>query len=196
MSRIGCIPGRTRPMFQAMSDAKASPDPAPQPQPESQPIRVIELAARDLVTIGLDETLGWARKLFEHHRFHHIVVVDGGRIVGVLSDRDLLKHLSPFIGAIDERKRDTDSLNKRAHQVMTRALVTVGPDMPACQACEIMLDTGVTCLPVVDDKMVPLGIVTWRDLLRWAGGVAGCTIPPQAGNRGNTSGNDRPSQAA
>lgn len=163
-------------MSQAMSDAHASPNPAPQPHAESKATRVIDIAVRDVVTIGMDETLGWARQLFEHHRFHHIIVVDAGRVVGVLSDRDLLKHLSPFIGAIDERKRDTDSLNKRAHQVMTRALVTVPPDMSACEACEVMLSTGVTCLPVVSDKMAPLGIVTWRDLLRWAGGEAGCAV--------------------
>ena len=138
---------------------------------------MLDIAARSLVTIGMDETLGWARQLFEHHRFHHILVVDQGRLVGVLSDRDLLRHLSPFIGAIDERKRDTDSLNKRAHQVMTRALVTVTPETTACRACEMMLETGVTCLPVVERDGTPLGIVTWRDLMRWAAGVAGCVVP-------------------
>lgn len=155
-------------MSQAMSDQAANSAP--------RPIRVIDIATRDLVTIGLDESLAWAQQRFDQHRFHHIIVVDGGKVVGVLSDRDLLKHLSPFIGAIDERKRDTDSLNKRAHQVMTRALVTAPPDMTTCQACELMLSAGVTCLPVVDEKMAPLGIITWRDLLRWAAATAGCAV--------------------
>jgi acetoin utilization protein AcuB len=158
---------------------------------------VIDIATRDLVTIGMDESLGWARQLFEHHRFHHIVVVDAGRVAGVLSDRDLLKHLSPFIGAIDERKRDTDSLNKRAQQVMTRALVTAPAEMSACQACELMLASGVTCLPVVSDAMAPLGIVTWRDLLRWAGAAAGCAVAPKSTASGSkASQHPGPSRAA
>jgi acetoin utilization protein AcuB len=158
----------------------------PIPQTGSQHptgVRVIDIASKAVVTMDMDDTLAQAQRLFEEHRFHHLIVVHAGAVMGVLSDRDLLKHLSPFIGAIDERKRDADSLNKRAHQVMTRSPITVTPGTTVCKACELMLNAGVTCLPVVDETGSLAGIVTWRDLLRWLAWSTGCNVPPTDPNR-------------
>ena len=47
--------------------------------------------------------------------------------IGVISDRDLLKALSPYIGTATETSRDVATLNKRAHQIMSRKPITIGP---------------------------------------------------------------------
>jgi acetoin utilization protein AcuB len=130
------------------------------------------LTARDLmtprvVTIGMDDTLKTARRVFEEHRFHHLIVLDRGTPVGVLSDRDLLKHLSPFVGSpLGERPQDAATLKKRVHQMMTRKLIAIGPDASLGETGQQMLDKGVSCLPVVDPEEGLLGIVTIRDLAR------------------------------
>jgi len=52
-------------------------------------------------------------------------IVEEGRLHGVVSDRDLLRAISPFIGSVVETNRDLGTLNKRVHQIATRKPVTL-----------------------------------------------------------------------
>ena len=54
--------------------------------------------SRKLVWVEPDDRVIRVRELFNEYRFHHLLVIDDRRLVGVISDRDLLKNLSPFIG--------------------------------------------------------------------------------------------------
>lgn len=126
------------------------------------------IMTRHVVSVGMDDALDTIQSLFLRFKFHHVVVLDRCRVVGVISDRDLLKHISPFVGKPTERSIDAASLKKRAHQVMGRAIVTASPEMPAGDAALLMLQSKVSCLPVVDTHGVCIGIVTRTDLLRWA----------------------------
>lgn len=129
------------------------------------------IMTREVVSVSMDETLERVRAVFEADRFHHLIVTEHGLPVGVLSDRDVLKCLSPYVGTMGEARRDAATLKKRVHQMMSRRLVPVTPETPVPRACELMLSEGVTCLPVLDEDRRCVGIVTWRDLLRWC--VAG-----------------------
>ncbi|MEC4674950.1 MAG: hypothetical protein VST68_12245 [Nitrospirota bacterium] len=53
-----------------------------------------------------------------------------GQLVGVISDRDLFKAVSPFLGTFSETEPDLSTLQKRVHQVMTRKLIAVSKDIP------------------------------------------------------------------
>ena len=131
-------------------------------------LTVRDLMRTHVVTISMDDTLKTARSVFNRRRFHHLVVLEKGKPVGVLSDRDLLKHLSPFVGALlSERPQDTATLKKRVHQMMTRKLVAVDPDASAAEALLRMREHNVSCLPVIDADARLIGIVTIRDLVRW-----------------------------
>jgi len=138
-----------------------------------------QVCARNIMTapvctVRMDDSILTARDLFDRHRFHHVLVLDGGRVVGVVSDRDILKQISPFVGnLIMERGQDLNTLKKRIHQVMTRNLVTIGPDEALGEAANTMISERVSCLPVVDDKGHPLGILTIRDILTWAAAALG-----------------------
>lgn len=132
---------------------------------------VRDLMTRRIITIGADDSLHTARRLFQDHRFHHLLVMDNRKLVGVISDRDLLKTISPFVEKLAERVQDVATLNRRVHQVMTRKLITVSPDTPAEEAAVVMLDHGVSCLPVLNEHGTPVGIVTWRDMLRGVCGI-------------------------
>ena len=122
-----------------------------------------------IVTIGLDATLRDAQRIFEKRRFHHLIVLDNETPVGVISDRDLLKHISPFVGVrISERAQDVRTLSKRIHQIMTRTLISISPDVAVAEAARRMIESRVSCLPVIDESGRMIGIITMRDLLRWA----------------------------
>ncbi len=131
-------------------------------------LTIRDLMTPDVVTISMDDTLRGAQQTFAKRRFHHLIVTDGGRAVGVISDRDLLKHLSPFVGVrFSERAQDTETLRKRIHQIMTRKLVSVLPDASPAEAARLLLTHRVSCLPVIDGSGILMGILTSRDLIRW-----------------------------
>ncbi len=128
---------------------------------------VAAIMTRPVVTVSMDDTLEAVRTLFEDAAFHHAIVIEDGQVVGVVSDRDLLRNISPFAGKFDERTQDAASLQRKVHQVMTRRLVSVGPETPISKAAETMLLQRVSCLPILDKAGACIGIVTLRDILRW-----------------------------
>ena len=130
---------------------------------------VEKLMSRQVVTVELDDTLRTVQDIFAHAKFHHLLVVEEGRLYGVLSDRDLLKAISPRIATASETEKDRASLNKKVHQIMTRKPVVVKPQDSIYDAIELINKRGVACLPVVDGENRPVGILTWRDIIRALG---------------------------
>ena len=129
--------------------------------------RVHEAMTAKVHTLHLDDSLHMAARLFEREHFHHVVVLERGRVFGVVSDRDILKAISPFVGNSKmERAQDIGTLKKRVHQIMTRRPVTIGPEETVAAAAEKMLGQRVSCLPVVSGDGALLGIITIRDLVR------------------------------
>ncbi len=130
---------------------------------------VADIMTATPVTIGLDTTMEQVRAIFESRRFHHLVVVDENRrTVGVLSDRDLLSTVSPFVGKMAERSADLASLQRKAHQVMSRKLIAARPNTLLRAAARVMLDYKISCMPVVDRDLRCVGIITIRDIVRWS----------------------------
>ncbi len=117
-------------------------------------------------TVDMDDSLLKVKQVFERIRCHHVVVLERDRVMGVVSDRDILRVVSPFVGnEMMERRQDLNTLKRRVHQVMSRDLVTIGADDTTEAATEIMLRDRVSCLPVVTEHLALLGIVTLRDLV-------------------------------
>ena len=120
-----------------------------------------------VVTVEMDDRLALVKEIFDSTKFHHLLVLNGeGKLAGVVSDRDLLKALSPFLGSAAETARDLATLNKRVHQVMSRQPITLPPDAEIAHAVKVMLAHRISCIPIVDAVFRPIGIVSWRDLLR------------------------------
>lgn len=134
--------------------------------PDSPNKTVGAIMSRRVVTVTMDDTLAKAQELFSEFHFHHILVVEQHRLVGVLSDRDLFKAISPYVGTLSETDRDLATLRKRVHQIMSHTPITVKADTSIEAAAQLLIDKKVSCLPVVtnDDKVE--GIVSWRDLLK------------------------------
>ncbi|MBC7835009.1 MAG: CBS domain-containing protein [Phycisphaerales bacterium] len=132
--------------------------------------------SRHVISAGMDDTLQAVRDLFESHNFHHVVVLDDGKLVGVVSDRDLLMNISPFVGGLAERPQDLRSMQRKVHQVMSRDPVWVTELTPIQDAARLMLQHDVSCLPVLDGRAGCRGIVTMRDILRWLVKTDACRL--------------------
>ena len=130
-------------------------------------MNIENIMTRRVVTVELDDNLLTVQNIFQHMKFHHLLVVENKKLVGILSDRDFLKEISPFIGTMMERRCDKNSLNKRVHQIMSRRLITITPDTPIERAAFIMMQNTVSCLPVVFPDGTVAGLVSWKDLLRF-----------------------------
>ncbi|ACA87786.1 CBS domain-containing protein [Shewanella woodyi] len=128
-------------------------------------IQVSEIMTSRVVTIDMDDRLSVAKEIFDNAPFHHLLVVEHNQLQGVLSERDFLRALSPNIGNINETERDSDTLLKRAHQVMARNPITIEAKENINCASKLLLEHGIGSLPVLEQGEL-VGIITWKDLLR------------------------------
>ncbi len=131
------------------------------------PSTVAAIMTRHVITVNLDHTLRIVRQLFDLHRIHHLPVLEHGKLVGILSDRDLLKAISPSISSPAASARDLATLDKHVHQVMKRSVVTVTAQTEIAEAGQIMLAQSISALPVLDENDHCIGIVTSRDFMKW-----------------------------
>lgn len=128
-------------------------------------IIIADIMSTRVVTVEMDDRLSVAKEIFEQANFHHLLVVDERKLEGVLSERDLLRAISPNIGSSAETVKDLETLQKRVHQVMTRNPVTIASHINLDTATRILLEHNIGCLPVLEQGEL-VGIVTWKDLLR------------------------------
>lgn len=122
------------------------------------------IMSREVVTVSPDAALMDIRKRLEEGRFRHMVVVEDEKLCGVISDRDVLKAISPFLDTYSEEHRDVKTLSQPASEIMESDPITVTPDTSIEDASRTLLDNRVGSLPVVEgDDLV--GIVTGKDML-------------------------------
>ena len=124
------------------------------------------LMTKAVITLDLDDDLTKAKHVFDQHKIHHILIKDGKKLVGIITDRDLYKHLSPQIGTNKETARDASLLRKKLHLIMSRELVTATADTSLNEAALLFYDNHISCLPIVDENFHPIGIVSWRDIIK------------------------------
>ena len=130
-------------------------------------MKIEKLMNTELITLSMDSTLIEAKDLFEKNNIHHLLITDDdGLLAGVMTDRDLYKHLSPTVGTSHETHRDTALMQKKLHQIMERCLVTTHTQQTLNEAVVLFYDNHISCLPVTDKNNKPIGIITWRDILK------------------------------
>lgn len=127
---------------------------------------VQDIMTTPVITVELDDSIAVANEIFAKTHFHHLLVVEDHKLLGVVSDRDVLKALSPNIGTASEKQQDIATLNKRIHQIMTRQPICLKPTDRVKRVVEIFDENKISCIPIVDDNWSPLGIVTWRDIIK------------------------------
>ena len=114
-------------------------------------LRVRDLMSTALLTINASETIAEAHAEMEMGVVRHLPAVDDrGRLVGVISDRDILRVLS-------------SKKPRRVSEAMSRDIITTRPDANAHTAAELMLDHRISSLPVVDEAGTLVGMITQTD---------------------------------
>lgn len=129
-------------------------------------MKISQIMSTPVVTVGMDDRLQQVYEIFNKAKFHHLLVVDGHKLQGVVSDRDLLKALSPRVGSVMATDHDNASLNKRVHQIMSRKLVVINQNQTVLHAVKLFNTNNISCLPVVNDAGEWVGIVSWRDIFK------------------------------
>ncbi len=119
------------------------------------------------VTVTPDMPFQDALKLMQENRFRRLPVVDGsGKLVGIVSERDLL-YASPSPATTLSVWELTYILSRiKVEELMTKEVVTTTPDTPIENAASLMVEKGVGGLPVVDEEKKPVGIITDRDIFK------------------------------
>lgn len=119
-------------------------------------MRVAEIMTMSVQTVPSSMAVADAWELMRRRRIHHLVVVDGSSVIGVLSDRD--------IGGEPDSVRS----QARVSDVMTRRVVTTAPEVPVRKIANLMRGRTIGCVPVMREGRLA-GIVTVSDLLQLVG---------------------------
>jgi acetoin utilization protein AcuB len=126
---------------------------------------VSQWMTKRLVTVGADAPVAEAWRRMQRRRIRHVPVWDRGKLVGIISDRDVrLAFPAPAADMeVGERRALWERL--RVWQIMSRVLVTVAPDTPMERAARTLLRYRISGLPVLSDGRL-VGIITETDFLR------------------------------
>jgi CBS domain-containing protein len=123
-----------------------------------------DLMTGDVLAVAPEDTLGEAAQKMADRGIGSCVVLDFGRLIGILTERDLLR-------AVAAR---THSSEARVREWMTSDPITAAEETTPEEAARTMLDQGFRHLPVVRDGR-PVGVVSLRDVTAWAMGPGGAT---------------------
>lgn len=129
-------------------------------------VLVKDLMKKDVTTLGRNDSLDMAEGLMVLGRIRHVPVLDDdGKVVGIVSSRDLFRSALAFALGYGEKGRGSLLKTVKVKEVMREPVFTIGPDATVAQAALVMVEQKVGCLPVVQDGRM-VGIVTQTDLLR------------------------------
>jgi CBS domain-containing protein len=127
-------------------------------------LRVSDLMTRDVRTIGPNDRLSVADELMKQGRFRHVVVVADGRVVGVVSRRDIFHGALAWSLGQGGKAHQTLLASSPAKDVMASDVVTVDPGASLAEAAALLQKHKIGCLPVVaGDELA--GILTEGDFL-------------------------------
>ncbi len=130
-------------------------------------VQVSSIMSTNLIKLNVTDTLAKAEQLFRENKIRHIPVMDGNKIIGMLSYTDLLR--ISFAETLDNEDQMIDVTVYEVftiEQVMAKKLVRIRPDTLIKEAAEILATREFHALPVVENDVL-VGIVTTTDLIRY-----------------------------
>jgi acetoin utilization protein AcuB len=143
---------------------------------------------REIVTLAPDETVGTALALCRERRIRHLPVLKEGRLVGIISDRDL-RAATPAFG---DKERAAALHDVLVEDVMATDVIAANPDDPIELAANTMRERRIGCLPVVEGGEL-VGIITASDVMKALVYLVGANEP---GSRMEVAVPDRPGALA
>jgi acetoin utilization protein AcuB len=144
---------------------------------------VREIMAEKIVTISEEDSLSTVEDIMTLGGVRHMPVVQAGRLVGVVSERDLLRASLSNLTEFGSEERRAFLHVVEIRRVMSSPPITIAPDATVKAAAWVMAEHKIGCLPVVEGEKL-LGMVTETDVLRYFAGVAGSPEPAEAPDAG------------
>jgi CBS domain-containing protein len=127
-------------------------------------MKVKDVMVKEVATLDVNDELSLANDIMRLGRIRHLPVVDGTRLVGIISERDLFR--TSLAQALGYATKDTRDVMKglRIKDVMVTGVITIPPEMELCEATKIMMEEKIGCLPVVEDGRL-VGLITETDIM-------------------------------
>jgi acetoin utilization protein AcuB len=127
--------------------------------------RVRDYMTPDPQTLDSKNTLLDAVLMLRRLELRHIPILEGGRLVGILTDRDVGRVAPSMLMGISPQDYNRVFEDTPVAKVMTRNLLSTTPESPLAEAVHLLYNHKVGCLPVLEDGRL-VGIITVVDMLR------------------------------
>jgi CBS domain-containing protein len=138
-----------------------APNPYQKLDQQPEPKRILyakDLMTSPVMTLDHKATVKEAQKIFEERRYRHLPILNAeSRIIGIISDRDLLKRIA---NAGKEIEKGAISL------VMKTDVLTASPEADIRTIAQVMFEAHIGSLPIIDQQFSLVGIITRSDILR------------------------------
>jgi acetoin utilization protein AcuB len=128
-------------------------------------MNVGDLMMTNLITTGPETSMLEARRLMNDKRIRHLLVTDGPKLLGIVTDRDIRLNLPSPATSLSVWEINYQIARMSVASVMTNGPIIVSPRQDAKEAAVLMLDHKIGALPVIDGGKL-IGIITETDLLR------------------------------
>lgn len=127
---------------------------------------VAERMTKHPVSVKSDATIGEVDRLMKKNKFHRMLIVDDGKLVGYVSDRDVMR-VAPSPATSLSKFEIRELLDKlKVSDIMQKKVVTVNEDATIEEAALIMYNNKVGGLPVISEVGAVVGIITATDILK------------------------------
>lgn len=130
-----------------------------------KPHVVEAVMTRKLQTLEISDDLDLADMIMRLEGIRHLPVLDAGRLVGVISHRDVLRAQVSSLADVDAETRRELSLRVKVRELLQGPAVTIHPGASLLEAAELMRERRIGSLPVVESEEL-VGILTETDLLQ------------------------------
>jgi len=129
-------------------------------------MNITEIMSSPIKSVTLDDFLKDVKEIFDSNDIRHLIVIEEGTLIGIVSERDLLKNISPYLNSNVYTTRDLATLNQRVIHIVTRNPKFLKVTDQVEDAIALFNSVKIGCIPIVDDDHVPVGIVTRGDVIR------------------------------
>ena len=115
---------------------------------------VREIMMGSPVTLKPEDSLDLANDVISLGRIRHIPVVDGSRLVGIVTERDLIGAAASQIFGLKNKSKSALLKSVKIKEVMKKRVITAAPNTPIKEVAHLMADKKIGCVPVVSDGVV------------------------------------------
>jgi len=149
---------------------------------------VSDWMTRKVFTVSPDDSIAEAAKLTKDQGIKHLPVVQGEKLKGILSDRDIKEYVPSKATSLDVYELHYLLAKTKVKEVMKTQIYSTTPDTPIEEAAMLMHDKKIGCLPVIENNKI-VGIISDRNIFQVLVDITGVR---NGGHRVSVTVEDRP----